>query len=232
MSQIHPAAPDRPATPPAVRRGALASGSARAFTLVELLVVIGIIALLVGILMPVLARARDQARKTKCLANLRSIGQELFSYANNNRDKLPNGNPPGVWADPSSADWVMVRFAEDLRASGVFHCPSDKDDEPDEIAHAVQNKPKSARVSYEFYSLYFPGHYGPRLSKFKGRAPLAWDLDGGPRDAKMEKTGPSPDENHGPKGGHVVFADGHVEWQDVSAWDGPSWPSPAKLFYP
>ena len=202
------------------------------FTLVELLVVIGIIAVLVGILMPVFARARDQARRTKCLANLRSIGQELFTYANSNRDRLPNGNPPGVWNDSSAADWVMVHFAEDLRAAGVFHCPSDRDDEPTDIANALQNEPHSARVSYEFYSLFFPGEYGPKLARFKGRAPLVWDLDGGPRDPDLDKLGPSPAENHGPKGGNVLFSDGHAEWKDVGEWDSESWPLPAPEFFP
>jgi prepilin-type N-terminal cleavage/methylation domain-containing protein/prepilin-type processing-associated H-X9-DG protein len=206
----------------------------RAFTLVELLVVIGIIALLVGILMPVFAKARDQARKTRCLANLRSIGQEMFNYANSNHDRLPNGNANGVWgSDESAADWVMVRFAEDLSAAGVFHCPSDRNDEPREIGNAVQNDPTSARVSYEFYSLFFPGEYGPKLARFKGRAPLAWDLDGGPRDLKLqEKSGPSPDENHGPAGGNVLFSDGHAEWKPVGEWESESWPLPAPEFYP
>ena len=204
----------------------------RGFTLVELLVVIGIIAVLAGLLMPVFSRARDQARKTKCLANLRSIGQELFNYANANRDRLPNGNPPGVWGDAGMADPVMVRFSEDLRAAGVFHCPNDRNDEPVEIANAVQNEPRSARVSYEFYSLHFPGEHGPKLARFKGRAPLAWDLDGGPREAKLDEKGPSPDENHGPKGGNVLFSDGHAEWKDLGAWDSESWPLPAPEFYP
>jgi prepilin-type N-terminal cleavage/methylation domain-containing protein/prepilin-type processing-associated H-X9-DG protein len=206
--------------------------SPRGFSLIELLVVLGIIAVLIGLLVPALGRAREQARRAHCLSNLRSIGQHLFSYANENRDRLPNGNAPYVWVDPVGADRVMVQFADDLKAAGVFHCPADKNDEPTEIRNAVQNTPASARVSYEFYSLFFAPEYGPRLTKMKGRAPLAWDLDGGPRDSNLQAKGPSPDENHGPTGGNVLFSDGHAEWKDVGEWDEESWPKPATEFYP
>src|SRR3954465_14931845 len=71
------------------------------FTLVELLVVIGIIALLISILLPALNRAREEGKRTVCLSGLRSFGQLLNMYANDHKGMVPlgyNGTKHGGYA--------------------------------------------------------------------------------------------------------------------------------------
>jgi prepilin-type N-terminal cleavage/methylation domain-containing protein len=63
----------------------------KGFTLVELLVVIGIIAVLISILLPALNKAREQARRTQCLSNLKQVHALFMMYANQNRDQVPIG---------------------------------------------------------------------------------------------------------------------------------------------
>jgi type II secretory pathway pseudopilin PulG len=72
---------------------------------VELLVVIGIIAILIALLLPALSRVRDQANTTKCLANMRQIGLALTAYVNEN-----NGNLPYAVADMAWKPWAAQFF--------------------------------------------------------------------------------------------------------------------------
>src|SRR5438270_13311006 len=81
----------------------------RAFTLIELLVVIAIIAILAAILFPVFAQAREAARQTTCLSNLKQLGTGLTMYAQDHDETLPawpfSGKQGGVFNDPRFRVW-------------------------------------------------------------------------------------------------------------------------------
>jgi len=101
----------------------------KAFTLVELLVVIGIIALLVSILLPTLANARRSAQTAKCLASLRNIGQALALYSSDNKGVWPvvrhhaNGSDARFGLQPRDDRWTWFLLRYITKRHGEWNAP-------------------------------------------------------------------------------------------------------------
>lgn len=201
-------------------------GDRAGFTLIELLVVVAIIALLIAIILPTLSAAKERSKKTACLANLHALGRAMIMYAHENMDRLPNLNPVGTVNNSAGNTLVMTYLSSTYaNAPKTFFCPSDTGDRvPTAISNADYLAADSARISYDFYSIWWMPELGPILTKIEP-APLAWDLDGGHAVS-------DPLQNHGVAGGNVLIGDGHAEWQARRDWDGNNWPNPANKYYP
>jgi prepilin-type N-terminal cleavage/methylation domain-containing protein/prepilin-type processing-associated H-X9-DG protein len=98
------------------------------FTLIELLVVIGIIAVLIGFLLPTLAKARESSKRTACAAQLRDVGNLFQMYLNENKQRIPRVNTmpsvqPRLVEAPSIYE-VLDRYTKGGRQG--WRCPADR----------------------------------------------------------------------------------------------------------
>ncbi|MBW8002893.1 MAG: type II secretion system protein [Planctomycetes bacterium] len=129
----------------------------RGFTLIELLVVISIIALLMGIMMPVVGRVRTVAKRTVCVSNLRNIGIGFRLYLDENNDYMPPAtNMPSLALNKKKP--ITFYLDRHIGQKKIFKCPGDTVDKyfaTEESSYAYNNWLGNRRVSDSFLTKRF-----------------------------------------------------------------------------
>jgi prepilin-type N-terminal cleavage/methylation domain-containing protein len=129
----------------------------RAFTLVELLVVVTIIVLLIAILLPSLSRARELARRTVCLANLRTLGLAANMYAGDYRNAFPYRGPKALNLLNALARKSDPMLNEDHRSEFKVYISSELPDKPGKVLYCPSDNLDTA-TGYTF-GRSWPNHF-------------------------------------------------------------------------
>ena len=191
------------------------------FTLIELLVVIAIIAILAAILFPVFARAREKARQSSCLSNVKQLQLAIMQYVQDYDEMMPT-----CWTGQTTYEhpYWYEKAEPYLKNTQVFLCPSARNyttiaygynymylgstSGTGAVSIADIERPSEMLI---FCDSYDDGSAG----NFHVYAPSAWTIHGGTYD---ENGTGNVDPRHN-EGANVGWADGHAKWFKLNALD-------------
>lgn len=203
---------------------------ASGFTLIELLVVIAIIALLAAILFPVFARARENARRSACMSNLKQIALGMIQYTQDNDERFPRpGGPTGTcWSAAEVTTYGVLPQSQAMnimpyiKSEQIFRCPSQTG--ANNVAGRVlssyaTNTAMGFRIEPPAsYSTFIDRH----LSTFIEPARVIMWMEDGTASGNFRFLdctnyfasidSPSKRPNRHLSGGNIAFVDGHVKW--------------------
>ncbi|OGV48237.1 MAG: hypothetical protein A2017_13585 [Lentisphaerae bacterium GWF2_44_16] len=209
------------------------------FTLVELLVVVAVIAILAGLLLPALQRARDLTKRTSCANKLKQIGTGTLMYANDYNDFLPpygkvfpNPNPwfsIGYWFTEISYNYLNNHKLETTETkNGIFVCPAD-------------NTPSYSGGVLHSYGINFyiipggTGGNGGKLTNIRQPSLVIMEGDNGSDTTAYSRrwltgsvTASYPLGYRHLNGANIIFTDGHCGWEkyaipEPSSGSVPPW---------
>ncbi len=180
----------------------------RAFTLIEILVVVAIISILAALLLPVLIGARDKARQSACASNLRQVGAAIQMYADDHDSTFPVGAypvTPPLPAQPYQVNWrdelVFGRYVTHL---GIFTCPSAPNSDY-RSSFGVNWRISGWNTALKLDAVNWPA-YTVLVTERRGGDWPVWR----PSDHGLSPYWAPLDVRHNNNSLNILFADGHV----------------------
>lgn len=194
----------------------------RAFTLVELLVVIGVIAILIALLLPALTRAREVAQRTACASNLRQTGMAMLMYYNEHGGELPQRPivqhyEPHIIANTNyaaSAEFANERMLGYTKSKDVWFCPANYQQR---TAQQWWPSPSSAVIAttYQYLHWLHKGSWAmdkPSYRRLRSDLVIGSDYLAAYDPTAQRLRVWNHYERRGVEGMNILYGDGHVDW--------------------